>query len=415
MKRLFHLLRGTVTLVVTGVELEYFLNCCAKENLHFWAVDRREAFTLALTVYRREASKITQLGQRCHCTVTEERQYGLPFFFLRFRKRYALLAGVAVCFLAVSICSNFIFVIDIQGVQSVPKGVILSHLRQFGLKPGTYGPKVDSRELSHQMLLAMEELSFFSVNVHGTRAEVIVREAAPKPPLVDEVTPTNVVSTATGIITHMEVEKGAPMFKEGETVMEGEVLISGLIDIQEAAYSNADLGTSLVHAQGRAWARTWRTHEAKIPLTAKVKEPTGEEKSRYALNFLGKRVKFYRNGGISFSMYDKITTTKTWVLGDGSILPFSFEKESFRQYDTREVALEEEGAEAMLKEQLQKALAEEIGPEGEILRQDYVVRKVDGFLEVTLLAECSEQIGKLVAYEQPPMENPLEAPNPAQS
>jgi similar to stage IV sporulation protein len=296
----------------------------------------------------------------------------------------------------VSICSNFIFVIDIQGVQSVPKGVILSHLRQFGLKPGTYGPKVDSRELSHQMLLAMEELSFFSVNVHGTRAEVIVREAAPKPPLVDEVTPTNVVSTATGIITHMEVEKGAPMFKEGETVMEGEVLISGLIDIQEAAYSNADLGTSLVHAQGRAWARTWRTHEAKIPLTAQVKEPTGAEKSRYALNFLGKRVKFYRNGGISFSMYDKITTTKTWVLG-------------------REVALEEEGAEAMLKEQLQKALAEEIGPEGEILRQDYVVRKVDGFLEVTLLAECSEQIGKLVAYEQPPIDNPLEAPNPAQS
>jgi similar to stage IV sporulation protein len=248
----------------------------------------------------------------------------------------------------------------------------------------------------------MRELSFFSLNLHGTRAEVIVRERAPKPELVDESKPTNVISKATGIITQMEVMNGDPLFKEGDTVMEGDTLITGLIDIQEAAYSDADLGTSCVHAQGRIEARTWRTLEAKIPLTTQMKQLSGEEKSRLSLNLLGRRVKFYRNGGISFSKYDKITTTKSWVLSDGSILPISLEKETFRQYETYEVDLLEDAAEAMLREELLKTLRTAIGEEGEIVRTDFVTKKVNGFLEVTMLAECKEQIGKLVLLEEPP-------------
>jgi similar to stage IV sporulation protein len=302
-----------------------------------------------------------------------------------------------------------VFVIDVEGNERVSSAEILSQLRQYGVKPGVYGPSIDRRELANQMLLGMRELSFFSLNLHGTRAEVIVRERAPKPELVDESKPTNVVSTATGIITNLEVRKGDPLVKKGDTVMEGEILISGLIDIQEAAYSNADLGTSLVHAQGRVDARTWRTLKAKIPLLAQVKQPTGEEESRWAVNLLGNRVKFYRNGGISFSKYDKITTTKTWVLSDGSILPISLEKETFRQYELLDEELEVEAAEVMLREALLNNLRAYIGEEGEILRTDFVSRQVDGFLEVTLLAECSEQIGQMVLLEASPQPERLES------
>lgn len=401
MKWLINFLRGTVTVVVTGADLERFLNRCAKAGLLFWAVDWREPFTVAITVTTRGVPNVKELGERCQCTVEEESRRGLPFFAVRFRKRYALIAGIILFLFAISLCSRFIFVIDIEGNETVSSAEILSQLRQHGVKPGVYGPSIDTGELSNEMLLHMEELSFFSLNLYGTRAQVIVREGEPKPELVDETKPTNVIATATGIVTHMEVLKGDILCQEGDTVMEGDVLISGLIDIQEADYSEADLGTSLVHAQGRVYARTWRTLKAVIPLQANVKELTGEEKNRFALHLLGKRVNFYRNGGISFSKYDKITSTKTWVLSDDSILPISLERETFREYELQETEVQEDAAENLLREQLQKTLRAYVGEEGEIIQEDYVTKKTNGFLEVSLLAECKEQIGKEVPYEEP--------------
>ena len=58
-----------------------------------------------------------------------------------------------------------------------------------------------------------------------------VREKLPTPELRDETTPAHVISAATGIITHMEVLEGQPSFQEGDTVLEGEVLILSLIHI----------------------------------------------------------------------------------------------------------------------------------------------------------------------------------------
>jgi similar to stage IV sporulation protein len=84
------------------------------------------------------------------------------------------------------------------------------------------------------------------------------------------------------------------------------------------------------------------------------------------------------------------------------------EKETFRQYETQEVELQEDAAEAMLQEKLEKSLLECIGEEGELIQTDYVTRKTDGFLEVTVLAECSEQIGKMVPLEELPQEDGVE-------
>lgn len=83
-----------------------------------------------------------------------------------------------------------------------------------------------------------------SVNLHGTRAEVLVREKLPTPELRDETTPAHVISAATGIITHMEVLEGQPSFQEGDTVLEGEVLISGVVDLKEPKYATVDAGSA---------------------------------------------------------------------------------------------------------------------------------------------------------------------------
>jgi len=410
MKWLLNFFRGTVHLMVTGADPECFLNSCARRNLPFWGVEWQEPFVLSLIVTRRALAEVQKVAARCQCTLEEERRFGLPFFLLRFKRRYALLLGVAICLFAISISSRFVMVIDVEGNETITKLEILSTLRQHGVRPGVYGPSIDRRALANQMLLSMDELSFFTLNLKGTRAEVIVRERVPKPELMEEEKPANVIATSTGIITHMEVFGGQPRYAVGDTVMKGEVLISGLVDIEEAAYSNADLGTSLHRARGKVYARTWHTLKAKIPLSAQVKDFSGEEESHFALNLFGSRMKFYRNGGISFSKYDKIRTTKSWRLSDGRIMPISLEKETFRQYETQWLELQQDAAEDMLKKELKKSLEACVSPEAEIHQTDYVTRLVDGFMEVTLLADCTQEIGKTV-----PLALPLDEPGPTEA
>ena len=97
MKTLLAWLFGTVTARITGAQPEDFLNLCARENLVLWRMVQRDLFTLEVQVTARQYARLCQLAQGAQCGVELEKRQGLPYFFLRFRRRYALLAGVALC------------------------------------------------------------------------------------------------------------------------------------------------------------------------------------------------------------------------------------------------------------------------------------------------------------------------------
>ena len=94
MKTLLAWLFGTVTARITGAQPEDFLNLCARENLVLWRMVQRDLFTLEVQVTARQYARLCQLAQGAQCGVELEKRQGLPYFFLRFRRRYALLAGV---------------------------------------------------------------------------------------------------------------------------------------------------------------------------------------------------------------------------------------------------------------------------------------------------------------------------------
>ena len=248
---------------------------------------------------------------------------------------------------------------------------------------------------------------------------VSVREAEEKPEIEDNTRPADVVSVTDGIITHMEPWSGDALLQEGDAVLEGEILISGTMTMDPPAYTEQDLGTMTVRATGRVLAQTWRTLEAKTGLTAPGKIYTGREMKRYSLNLMGRRVNFYENSGISYEKYDRMTQIKTWApLGDRG-LPILWQRETIREYETVPLSLDPEQAETMLKERLSETLAARLD-EGKVLRQDFRTSREDDTLTVTLLARCSEQIGRTEEWGEPgdaagPMlpdtEEPLEGTN----
>ena len=398
MQAIINFLRGSVLFTVTGAFPERFLNLCAQAGVGFWDLEWLDPHTLRLRVSRRDARRVGPLAEKVLCEARARRHLGFPYFLAGFRKRYALLLGLALSLAAVCLLSRFVLTIEVSGNETVSTAAILTELSRQGVRVGAYGPGLDVRRISQESLLRLDGLAWMSINLHGTRAEVLVREKLPEPEVRDESTPANVVAQADGVILDLEVLDGQAAFREGEAVLRGEVVISGTIDLREPEYSAVDAGQRLVHARGNVWARTYRTLTAQIPLEAQVKRYTGEEETQWSLLALGRTVNFFGKGGVFSEGYDKIVETHPLTLPGGRVMPLALRRTEYRAYVTEPAALNAGAARSMLEERLLERLDALIGEDGEVLDTVFTVREEDGMLAVTLRAECREQIGREVPF-----------------
>ena len=398
MRRLINFMRGSARLEAEGPFPERLLNLCAQRGVLFWNVEWLSPTRLRLTVVRRDRERAMALGEKALCTVTLAAQVGVPAFLARFRRRYALLVGLTLSLLAVCVLSQFVLTIDVSGNQQVSTAEILTELRRQGLRPGVYGPGLDETTIGHKALIALPELSWLSINLHGTRAEVLVREALPQPEVVDETQVGSVVARASGIITRMEVLSGQAQVATGDTVLEGETLISSTVDLTGPVYSGSELiGQMQVRADGKIYARTWRTLTAWLPLQAQVKCYTGEEQSRWSFTLLGQRIEIYGKSGISFPEYDKISRTWTLTLPGGREMPLAVQREVCRAYTTQTVTINRQAAQDLTKQRLLEALEQALeAGQGQVVSTDFSLREEGELLQVTLQAECTEEIGRFV-------------------
>ena len=398
MQAIINFLRGSVLFTVTGAFPERFLNLCAQAGVGFWDLEWLDPHTLRLRVSRRDARRVGPLAEKVLCEARARRHLGFPYFLAGFRKRYALLLGLALSLAAVCLLSRFVLTIEVSGNKTVSTAAILTELSRQGVRVGAYGPGLDVRRISQESLLRLDGLAWMSINLHGTRAEVLVREKLPEPEVRDESTPANVVAQADGVILDLEVLDGQAAFQEGEAVLRGEVVISGTMDLREPEYSAVDAGQRLVHARGNVWARTYRTLTAQIPLEAQVKRYTGEEETQCSLLILGRTVNFFGKGGVFSEGYDKIVETHPLTLPGGRVMPLALRRTEYRAYVTEPAALNAGAARSMLEERLLERLDALIGEDGEVLDTVFTVREEDGMLAVTLRAECREQIGREVPF-----------------
>jgi len=400
MLRLINLLRGRVTVQATGAFPERLINLCAVHAVAFWGVEWVDKTSFRFTVAFQDWKKVKELAQKAMCELSPPVKEGFPALAIRLRKRVGFLAGLLICLISLAVFSRFVLVVEVTGNEKVPEEIILAELRRQGVKPGAYAPAIDENDAANRALIGLRELSFLSVNLHGCRAEVIVREAEKAPELLEEKVPADVIAAATGIVLDVNWTAGQPLVERGDTVVEGDILIAGFMDLPEYTYSEVDMGTYVVRAAGTVTARTWRTLESMVPLNAQLKKLTGKEKNLWALNYPGGRVNFYQNSGISYERYDKITKTRSLTFPSGTVFPISLTQERVREYSLTDGSLNRDGAIELLKAGLRRELDDILQEtDGECVRLDYLAAVKGDILTVTMLAECVEQIGRTVERE----------------
>lgn len=397
---LLNRLRGQVWLRVECAFPERVLNLCGVRDLAFWDLEWESAAAFTCRMSRRDFHALSRAAERLECTLTVVGREGAPFFLGRFRHRQALVVGMVGLGLGLFLGSFFVWDYQITGNETVPEERILRALEQCGVGIGSFGLALDGEDIRNQVLLEIPELSWVAVNVSGCRAEVQVRERVEPPELLDETTPSNVAARRSGLVLEIRDWNGMAAVQPGTAVTEGQLLISGVEDLDT-------LGARVLAGMGSVRARTWYTLTTRVPLAGAEKRYTGREMGTAALVFGRHRIKFFSNGSIEGGNYDKITTRSPWSLL-GVPLPVTWVRERYRFYETVPAELDPARAEAMGERILEEQLEALVAPYGTVTSTLCTSRLRGDALEVTLSAECVEEIGKSVPiYTEEPGGGPL--------
>ena len=376
---------GAAECVVRGAEPEGFLNHCSAAGITVLAVRRQDAAELVLTLRLRELSRAQAIALRCQCELEPVRHSRAAVLRQTVLRRIlpVLCLSVLCAVLAWSRC--YIWEMDVSGNETVSSSRILNALEDCGVSPGCFWPGLTSDNLRSELLVRLPELAWATVNIHGSRAEVIVRERVPKPQIFDEDAPTDLIARCTGFVTKVQTLNGTALVKPGCAVATGELLIEGRAD---SAFS----GEREVHALGAVQADTYHELTALLPSEQQLRGERGAQKTRWALELGGKRINFYRNSSISDDRCDKIISV--WECKHEGLFILPLRLIRIRTTEYTPVLRPRDGnlARRAMEQLLHAALAADLGTNGTAEEEKYSCCLRNGSISVCLRAKCSEEI-----------------------
>ncbi len=383
MGKIYEYLRGSYTVTARAESVCRALNVLMKNNVPFYGVKAEGGglvgFCLEPDAFRKYVALTAEM------TIEDERvtRRGLFAFASGYKMRIGFFIGAVLCAALLAASSFFVWDINVSGQTGLSEKEILKTLEGYGLYIGAYIPNIDTMRLENELVIDTEELSYASINLRGTVAEVVVRERKEKD--VENISlPSNLVASCDGQIESIEVRGGMPTVKKGQIVKKGQLLVSGVIDSQAVGYR-------LVRARGEIYARISRSFTAEVPLVREKKSRTGEKKTRVTIRFFAKKINLFSNNDISFEKYDTIEEEKRLCLFDRVELPVFIIKTTYSEYVTETEKISEEQALSIAEKEL-AGQTEKTLSEAQILAREERTEINDGILTLYADIDCIADI-----------------------
>lgn len=328
--------QGYVTVRLRGPALERLLNKVAALNIHIFKLQRLTEDTIIIRLGVKDFAKLRPLLWREHINISILDRHGLPFLIQRFKIRSFFALGLIISLFVMVYLSNFIWFIEVEGNESLSPALLNIAAEDLGLQVGIKRKSVNSRVIESELLLRFPSLAWVKVNTKGVKLQIALSER--KGVDEDYGGAGHVYAENDGIITDILVLRGTPQVKEGDTVLKGDLLISG---IHYDAKGIKQFGA----AQGVVKARVWYEAIGEVPLTKWEPIKTGVKHRQFILGLGTFNIPF----GKSYSLENHLRETKQWTLPLGSaMVPFSLQRIDYHevQYSRINVALDDGKKEA---------------------------------------------------------------------
>ena len=314
------------------------------------------------------AKKLSDVCGARGIEIVRLRERGVPSLLGRYRHRYGFFAGLALFAAIFFLSGTVIWGIKIDGNARLSEREVLTELRRCGLSVGSRKSGLDVSAIENRVLIESDEISWISVNIIGTVAEVEIREIEVEEER-EQYLASNIVAARDGQIELFEDVRGNIILNIGDYVRKGELIVSGLYDSQTQGIRYTD-------AKGRVLARTERDISVSIPFKYEKKRYTGKVFTEKYLIFFEKEIKFYTNAGNLYASCDTIDTVEYINFFSAGELPVGVRTVKHMEYVYEDAERTPEDAERLADYKLSCELAA-LADDGELLRKSKVYRVTD--------------------------------------
>lgn len=381
-------LRGYIVICVDGVFCERFLNICSNRGIFLWNVRRLGKGRICACISIGGFKEIRSIARKTRTHISVIKRQGIPFILHRYRNRRAALVGVVLFFILLWYLTSHIMGIDVTGNQRIATEEIINQLKGCGIYYGASVGKIDSKLIKNQMMTKFDDIAWIGINIKGSRAYIEVKERLDTPIRVDADIPCDIVAAKDGVIRLMEVKDGQTLVKTNEFVEKGDLLVSGVVDSKK-------IGMRYVHSYGEIYAETNYKKTKEYPFEYVEKIYTGNEKKRYSLSVMNKRLKLFFKDEQPFEKGDVTEEEREYKMPFSFIPSLFVETEKFIEYTTEKRIRSLEDAIELGEAELGREIEAEIGENVEIKdkKTTYVENGEKGVF-VTVEYLCYEDIAQ---------------------
>ena len=380
----YKFLKGYLKLDISGKNIERFLNMAIKKRIFIWDIKRLKNDRVQFCVSNEGYSFMEDIAAETGALVTIISTHGIKELAKTYKKRRYFFIFAAVVLAVILISSSFIWEVAVEKQNFIDETLIKSKLAGQGLKPWAFRQNIDYDRVANEIITEFPEVLWAAIELSGTK--LIVRLAPRKiaPPLIPKDVPTNIVAKRDAAITSIITENGDAKARAGDTVLKGQVLISGAIP-------NLHTGTRYLHSIGKIEGITW--YEKKIPkklyIYNKIKTGNVDKKRYLYLPFIKIPLQF--NETIDFYNYDSIIKENTYFFITHK--EFTYEEYNLKREN---ISLEKAVDDAVLEAD------EYIKNEGitNIISKKVNYEALDEEnIDVTVMLECKEEIGEEMSID----------------
>lgn len=375
---------GNVLVEVTSAEPEQTLNRILQERIRISKVIQKDELTFQFSIGRQDLTVLESLLQQDGCKRKVVKRQGAYWKLLALFRRPVLLCLLALLLSAALFLPSRILFVRVEGNRQLPSGQILSAAEVSGIGFGASRKQVRSEKVKNQLLSQLPQLQWAGVNTNGCTAVISVRERTVEQMQKDKAF-SNLIATQDGYILSQVVLRGTPMFSPGQSVMKGQVLVSG--------YTDCGICLRADRAEGEILAQTNREITAVTPAERWAIRAITDKKYKISLLIRKNRINLWKDSRISDTGCGRMYEEYYVSLPGGFRLPIALAVEQYLEYDISAVRPSDEEVLSQLQSFSDGYLLRQTVA-GQILKKQQKLMNSSGCFRLESHYTCTEMIGK---------------------
>lgn len=297
---------GKITLKIVGLNQSRLIENLIAWNIKIYYLNKLSSSQLIIVTNQTSCKNLFgKLKNMCY-TINVEKVTGLLAFCNLFKRHIALFVMLLLMTAMVLVTSQFIFRIDVYGIDRIDKSQVVSVLETNGVKVGQYNKNINTKEIEKALYSTIDDIGLVSVIIKGTTVVVNIEEKLE----FENKNFTPIVAQEDGIITDIVLVTGTPLVKVGEVVKKGDVLIAPY-------YIDGQGQQKAITPVAEVYATTEAVGSIDIKDKEVINSRTGKEYSHNSFILFGQE--FFSSNSCPFDLYE-VEYNDTYVASN-SLLP----------------------------------------------------------------------------------------------